>query len=89
MIHEYFRVTGAHEAVLGYSDLFRITLHDDVQEFDTRWDEVLLSIRQVPSDDILGSLFMIRIRGSDQLKTGLALYEQEFEQFFHSRTIKS
>ena len=27
-------MTGAHEAVLGYSDLFRITLHgDDVQEF--------------------------------------------------------
>ena len=90
MIFEYFRVTGAHEAVLGYYHLFRITLHDDdVQEFDTGWDEVLFSVRQVPSDDILGSLFMIRIRRSDQLKTGLALYEQEFEQFFHSRTIKS
>ena len=36
MIYEYFRVTGAQEAVLDYSDLFRITLHgDDVQDFDT------------------------------------------------------
>ena len=74
MIFEYFRVTGAHEAVLGYSDLFRITLHDDdVQEFDTRWDEVLLSFRQVLSDDILERLCEVRIRGSDELKTELAL----------------
>ena len=33
MIYEYFRETGAHEAVLDYSDLFRITLHgDDIQD---------------------------------------------------------
>ena len=41
MIYEYFRVTGAHEAVLDYSDLFRIALHgDDIQDFGTRWDVI-------------------------------------------------
>ena len=46
MIYDYFRVTGAHDTVLDYADLFSVILHDDnVQEFDTRWDEVLLSIR--------------------------------------------
>ena len=51
MICEYFRVTGAHEAVRGYSDLFRITLHgDDIRIFDTRWDEVSLSISEVPNE---------------------------------------
>ena len=46
MIYDYFRVTGAHDTVLDFADLFHVTLHDDdiVQEFDTRWDEVLLSI---------------------------------------------
>ena len=45
MIYDYFRVTGAHETVLEYADLFTITLrNDDVQEFDTRWDEILLSM---------------------------------------------
>ena len=40
MIYDYFRVTGAHDTVLDYADLFSITLrNDDVQEFDTRWDE--------------------------------------------------
>ena len=45
MIYDYFRVTGAHDTVLDYVDLFSVTLHDDnIQEFDTRWDEVLLSM---------------------------------------------
>ena len=37
-----------HE-VLDYSDLFRITLHgDDVQESDTRWDEVCYQFDRCP-----------------------------------------
>ena len=57
MIYDYFRVTGAHDAVLDYADLFSITLrNDDVQEVDSRWDEVLLSMSKIPSDDILESL---------------------------------
>ena len=47
MIYDYFRVTGAHDTVLDYADLFSVTLRNDiVQEFDTRWDEVLLSLCQ-------------------------------------------
>ena len=39
MINDYFRVTGAHDTVLDYADLFSVTLHDDnIQEFDTRWE---------------------------------------------------
>ena len=38
MIYDYFRVTGAHDTVLDYADLFSVTLHDDnIQEFDTRF----------------------------------------------------
>ena len=48
---------------------------DDVQVFDTRWDEVSLSFRQVPSDDILESLYKTRMRGSDQLEAILVVYE--------------
>ena len=45
IIYDYFRVTGAHDTVLDYADLFSVTLHiDNVQEIDTRWDEVLLSM---------------------------------------------
>ena len=68
MIYDYFLVTGAHDTVLDYADLFSVTLRDDnIQEFDTRWDEVLSSMTQIPSDDILESLYKLRIRESDQL----------------------
>ena len=55
MIYVYFRVTGAHDTVLDYVDLFSITLRNDkVQDFDTRFDEVLLlSMTKIPSDDVL------------------------------------
>ena len=57
MISDYFRVTGAHDTVLDYADIFSVALHDDnIQEFDTRWDEVLLSMSKIPSDDILERL---------------------------------
>ena len=56
MIYDNFRVTGAHDTVLDYADLLSVTLHDDnFQEFDTRWDEVLLSMSKIPSNDILES----------------------------------
>ena len=54
MINDYFRVTGAYDTVLDHAYLFSVVLHDDnVQEFDTRWDEVLLSMSTIPSDDVL------------------------------------
>ena len=69
MICDYFRVTGAHDSVQDYADLFSVTLRDDnVQEFDTRWDEVQLSMSKIPSDDVLESLFNLR-RESAQVKT--------------------
>ena len=61
--------------------LFSVTLHDDnIQEFDTRWNEVLLSMSKTPSDDILESLYKLRIRGSAQLKIVLELYDMEIHQ---------
>ena len=80
-IYDYFRVTGAHDSVLDYADLFSIThRNDDVQEFHARSDEILLSMTKVPPDDILESLFKLRIRESDQLKTELELYDMEIHQ---------
>ena len=58
MTYDCFRATDAHDTVLDYADLFSVTLHDDnIQEFDTRWHEVLLSKSKIPSDDVLESLY--------------------------------
>ena len=48
VIYDYFRVTGAHDKVLDIGDFFSVTLRDEtVQEFDTRWDEVILSTSKI------------------------------------------
>ena len=81
MIYNYFRVSGAHDTVLDYADLFSVNLrNDDVQEFDTRWEKKLLSMSKIPPDDILESLYKLRIRESDQLKTVLELYDLGIHQ---------
>ena len=81
MIYDYFRVTGAHDAVWDDADLLSVTLHDhNIQEFDTRWDEILLSITKIPPDDILESLYKLKIRESDQLKKVLEMYNMEIHQ---------
>ena len=81
MIYDFFRVTGAHDTLFDYADLFSVALHDDnIQEFDPRWDEVLLPMSKIPSDDILESLYKLRIRESAQLKTILDLYDMEIHQ---------
>ena len=56
MIHDNFRVAGAHDTALDYADLFSITPPNDVQAFDSRWDENLLSMTKIPPDDALESL---------------------------------
>ena len=63
MIYDYFWVSGAHDTVLDYADLFTITLrNDDVQELDTRWCEMLLSMTKIPPNDVLESLYKLRVR---------------------------
>ena len=81
MIYDYLRVTGAHDTVLDYANVFTTALrNDDVQEFDTRWCDISLSMTKIPSDDILDSLYKLRTRESDQLKTVMELYDSEIHQ---------
>ena len=81
LIYEYFQVTGANDSVENYADLFTIALRNDgIQEFDSKWDGILLSKTKIPSDDILEGLYKLRIRESEKLKTVLELYNMEIHQ---------
>ena len=78
MIFEHFRATGAYEAVQGLSDLFSLrSQNDDVQDFDVRWGQALLSASDMPSDMILERLYKSKLQNSVQRQTVLALYDQE------------
>ena len=81
LIYEQFRVTGTDSSVENYTDLFTIALrNDDIQEFDSKWDGILLSMTKIPPDDILEGLYKLRIRESDKPKTVLELYDLETHQ---------
>ena len=81
LIYEYFRVTGILDSVENYTDLFSIVLrNDDIQEFDSKWDAILLSMTKTPLDDIFEGLYQSRIRESEKLKTVLELYDLEIHQ---------
>ena len=80
LIYEQFRVTGTDSSVENYTDLFIVLRNDDIQEFDSKWDGILLSMTKIPHDDILEGLYKLRIRESDKLKTVLELYDLETHQ---------
>ena len=81
LIYEDFRVTGVQDSVENYADLFTISLrNDDIQEFDSKWDGILLSVTKIPPDDILEGLYKLGIRESEKLKTVLELYDLETHQ---------
>ena len=81
LIYEYFRVTGAHDSVENYADLFTVSLrNDDIQEFDSKSDGILLSLTKIPHDDTLEGLYKLRIRESEKLKTVLELFDLEIHQ---------
>ena len=61
LIYEQFRVTGTHDSVENYTDLFTNALrNDDIQEFDSKWDGILLSMTKIPHDDIFGRIVQIK-----------------------------
>ena len=81
LIYDHFRVTGTHDSVENYTDLFTIVLrNDDIQEFDSKWDGIFVSMTKIPHDDILEGLYKLRIRESEKPKTVLELYDLEIHQ---------
>ena len=81
LIYDQFRVTGTDSSVETYTDLFTIALrNDDIQEFDSKWDGILVSMTKIPHDDTLEGLYKLRMRESEKLKTVLELYDLEIHQ---------
>ena len=80
MICDYFRATGSYDAAQGVSDLAIMCLHDvDREDFGTRRNELLLSASEIPQEISWKFGSKLNIRGSAQLQTVLALYDQQID----------
>ena len=76
LIYENFRVTGANDSVENYADLFTVALrNDDIQEFDSKWDGILLSMTQIPPDDILEGVYGLKIRESERTQDRIRIVQ--------------
>ena len=70
-------MTGTHKSILDFSDLQSVVLRgNDFPGFDAKWDEILLSITEIPADPSLERFVKMGIRESEQLKSVLALYDR-------------
>ena len=74
MICDYFKISGTSEAPFDYNDLMRVQLKsDNMRGFDTKCDEVLLSMTEVPDEDLFEKIVKLlmprtcRIRRTRQL----------------------
>ena len=52
----------------------------EMTEFDSKLDEISLSMTKIPSDDILESLCKLRVRESEKLKTVSESHNTEIHQ---------
>ena len=53
MIYHHLQATGAYDAAQGLSGLFNICLqNDDVQDFDTRWDQILRGTTELLHENV-------------------------------------
>ena len=52
---------------------------DDVQDFDTRWDQAPSSSSEIPLENVLEGLYKIKTRGSVKLQAVLTMYDQEID----------
>ena len=81
LIYEHLWVTSGNDSAENFADLFTIALrNDDIQEFDSKWDRILLTMTQIPHQYIMEGLFKLRIREFEKLKTVLELYDLEIDQ---------
>ena len=50
LIYDQFRVSGTHDSVENYTDLFTVVLrNDDIQEFDSKWDGIFIVCGENPA----------------------------------------
>ena len=89
LIFEYFRLSGSHDEIQGFSGLLSIKLeHDDIQDFDLRWEEALWLTIDLPSDKVLERLYASNLQDSSQAQTIVAQNNREIlwgggQRYYH------
>ena len=83
----YYALNENDGVVLEFNDLLQVHLHgDNLQAFLSAWEDTLLGMREVPSDDLLHDLFHAQLMKSESLKHMMALYRMDQVQRGHEKS---
>ena len=78
MICGFFKLCGDNEVILDFGDLSKVQLmNDNVQAFDTTWDDVFSAVTDRPTVSKLESLYKMQFEMSEELKYLLHVCAQE------------
>ena len=81
MIDEYSKVSDKDESVLDLNEILKVELkNDNVQSFNSRWDETIIAMKKQPDYEILKNLLYRQLQRLEQLKPLLSLYIQDAAQ---------
>ena len=79
--YDHSRVSHTDGTVLDVSDVLKVELKgDNVQHFDTRWDETIIAMTEKPDDEVLENLYFKQLDTAEQLKQLLAFHIQDIGQ---------
>ena len=78
MLYENFRLYDTDGALLEWDAIMNVDLKgDNLVQFVSDWESVLLNISGIPDEKILESLFRKQLHRSEQLKNAMALHKQD------------
>ena len=78
MMYNLFKLSDDNEAILDFRDLSNVQLkNDNVQTFDTKWNEVLPAITDRPTDSISENLYKMQYEKSEEFQYVLPVHAQE------------
>ena len=81
LIFGYFKIRGTGQPLLDFNDLLRIQLKNDIEQgFDTKRDEVLLSLTNALEKDLFEVLDNKQLHYSEEFKHLMASYLQDTVQ---------
>ena len=81
MLYQHFKISDHDSTMLDWDAIISVELKgDNLQQFLNDWEATLLDIAKVPDDEMLESLFRKQLNKSEQLKTTMQLYWQDYTQ---------
>ena len=81
IIYKHFKLSDEDGAMLEWDELINVHLRgDNLQQFENDWNNMILNVRSLHEEAFLESVFRKQLEKSEQLKSVMALYQQDYTQ---------